>query len=162
MDAVDGDCPVLSRRESEIVLHAQRREHLLPLWHQNDPRFGQLMRHAPVDAFSPQSDRAVGDRDVLGWKKARDGAQRRGFPRTIGADECHNFAFRHIERHALDCGRDAIVDDLKLTDLQQWLGHRITAASYRAAGIGTATGQNRSLCAAKFQQDPWARTAGTE
>ena len=62
--------PLLSRGESEVVLHAQRGEHLFALRHQNNTGFSQLMRHAPVDALAPQRDRAVGDRDVLGRQKA--------------------------------------------------------------------------------------------
>jgi hypothetical protein len=67
-----------------------------------------LEHHAPAD-----------DLRIVGAEKAGDRAQRRRLAGAVGTEQRHDLGGRNAKRHTLDRGRDAVVDDLQVLELEQ-------------------------------------------
>ena len=81
----------------------------------------QLVGRELVDALALEHDRALGDLAALGVQQVGDRLQRRGLAGAVGAEQRHDAALRHVERHALQHEDDVIVDDLDVVDREDGL-----------------------------------------
>ena len=96
-----------------------------------------------------EHDRALGDLAALGVKQIGDRLERGGLAGAVGAEERHNAAVRHRQRHALEHENDAVVDDLDIVEGENGRG---AAAPAGADFIGVTAVMRRcpprtSVCA---------------
>src|SRR5262249_37198110 len=67
--------------------------------------------------FGPiEQDRSLGDLAPLGVQQIGNRFQSRRLAGAIGAEQCDDPAFRHIERNALQNKNNVVVDDLDIVD----------------------------------------------
>ena len=78
-----------------------------------DPPANHLLGAHGEEVFT-----VVANRSALRLHDAADGAQRRGFPRPVGADETYHLTRMHDEADSLK-GLDTAIADAKVTDLQK-------------------------------------------
>ena len=74
--------------------------------------FGDSVLHL----VAVEHDRALGDLAALGMQQVGDRLQRRGLAGAVGAEQRHDAALRHVERHALEHQDDVVVDHLDIVD----------------------------------------------
>jgi len=76
-----------------------------------------ILTHSPEVKDAPADDLRV-----VGPEESGDRAERGGLAGAVGAEQRDDRARRHAERHALDRGRDVVVDDLEILKLEH-VGH---------------------------------------
>jgi hypothetical protein len=72
------------------------------------------------DPAAVEGDAAVGDASVVDAEETGNGAQRRRFAGTVGAEDGDDLSTPHVEADALNRGDGAVIDDFELLDLKQW------------------------------------------
>ena len=105
---------------AQIFLDCQGLEDLVALGHQHEPAPRQLVRRAAGDGRALEHDPTADDLCVVSAEKARDRAERGRLAGAVGAEQRDDRARRHAKGHALDRGRDVVVDDLEVLQLEDW------------------------------------------
>src|SRR5439155_3658158 len=110
----------------QILRDRERLEDLAPFHHLHDTEPADLLRIPAVDPPPHELDAAVGHLAVLGLEQPRDGLERRGLARPVGAQQRHDLALGDVERESLEDQDHVTVDDLDVVQSQhrcRWGGH---------------------------------------
>ena len=82
----------------------------------------QVGRREVLDALAAQLDRALGDGAALALEQVGHGTQGGRLARAIAAQQRHDAAFGHLQRHALEHEDDVVVDHLDAIDVEDYVG----------------------------------------
>src|SRR5207247_336971 len=104
----------------------ERLEDLAPFHHLHDTEPADLLRIPAVDPSPHELDAAVGHLAVLGLEQPRDGLERRGLARPVGAQQRHDLALGDVERESLEDQDHVTVDDLDVVQSQHRCKWRAT------------------------------------
>ena len=112
------------------------------------PRRTSSLGESACDLGAIEYDRALGDLAALGVQQVGDRLQRGGLAGAVGAEQRHDAALRHRQRHALEHQDDVVVDHLDIverrmatvavTDAAYWSdgGHQMLAPARAAQPTG--------------------------
>ncbi len=76
----------------------------------------QLVGRARMHLAAVEDDRALGHLAALGRQQIGDRLQRGRLAGAVRAEQRHDLALGHVERHALEHEDDVVVDDLDVVD----------------------------------------------
>jgi hypothetical protein len=98
----------------------------------------QLAGGEAVDALAHELDGALGHVAALRQQQVGDGLERGGLAGAVGAEQGHDGALRHGQRHALQHEDDVVVDDLDVVQGEDRRGRILR-------GMGSGLGGKRGV-----------------
>src|SRR5262249_55562194 len=104
---------------AEVFLNGQGLEDLVPLRDQDEAPARQLVRGPAGHDRLLEDHLTPDDLGVVRAEKAGDGAERGGLARAVGPEQRDDRAGWHPQGHALDRGRDMVIDDLEILELEE-------------------------------------------
>jgi acyl-CoA reductase-like NAD-dependent aldehyde dehydrogenase len=110
------------RAGQQVFLDGEVGEAVAAFHHLHHAALHQVGRGEVLDALAAQLDAALGDLAALALEQVGHGAQRGGLARAVAAQDGHDAAFGHLQRHALEHQDHVVVDDLDAVDVENDVG----------------------------------------
>ena len=102
----------------QVFFDGQVGKAVTPLHHLHHAALHQIGGRQVLNAFAAQFDAAFGDRAALTGQQVADRPQGRGFARAVAAQDGHNLALWHLQRHALEHQNHMVVNNLDAVDIE--------------------------------------------